>query len=249
MSLHRQRAQKYLQKFDFESLFIEELGWDTVDRVTLPFEIDGEFFEVTSIAQKRGFTVFKCITPEIPARPLRVKLDRQLTDYSKSHLLIFGDEGKTQQEWLWLKPELGKSARVRSHSYTVGQSAEPLLQKLEALSVSFAEEGSLTHVDIAQKVKQGFDIERVTKQFFQDFEGLHQNFCLEINGIESEADRRWYASVLLNRLMFVYFLQRRYFLNDGDALYLQNRLKYCQQQGETFYPFLKDLFFQGFAEP
>jgi hypothetical protein len=40
--LNRSRAQKYLQKFDFESLFIEELGWDTVDRVSLPFEIDGE---------------------------------------------------------------------------------------------------------------------------------------------------------------------------------------------------------------
>jgi hypothetical protein len=39
------------------------------------------------------------------------------------------------------------------------------------------EETSLTHVDVAQKVKQGFDIERVTKQFFQNFEGLHQNFC------------------------------------------------------------------------
>jgi hypothetical protein len=49
MSLHRQHAQQYLQKFDFESLFIEELGWDAVDRVTLPFEIDGEFFEVVSI--------------------------------------------------------------------------------------------------------------------------------------------------------------------------------------------------------
>jgi hypothetical protein len=36
------RTQKYRQKFDFESLFIEELGWDTVGRVSLPFEIDGE---------------------------------------------------------------------------------------------------------------------------------------------------------------------------------------------------------------
>lgn len=90
MPLHRQRAQKYLQTFDFESLFIEELGWDTVDRVMLPFEIDGEFFEVTSIAQKQGFIVYQCITPEISARPVRVKLDRQLTDYSKSHLLVFG---------------------------------------------------------------------------------------------------------------------------------------------------------------
>jgi hypothetical protein len=27
------RTQKYLQKFDFESLFIEELGWDMIDRI------------------------------------------------------------------------------------------------------------------------------------------------------------------------------------------------------------------------
>jgi hypothetical protein len=61
MPLNRQRAQKYLQKFDFESLFIEELGWDTVDRVTLPFEVDGEPFEVVSITQKRGFTVLELL--------------------------------------------------------------------------------------------------------------------------------------------------------------------------------------------
>lgn len=265
MPLHRQRAQKYLQQFDFESLFIEELGWDGVDRVMLPFEMDGEYFEVVSIAQKRGFTVFKCITAEIPARPIRVKLDRQLTDYSKSHLLVFGDEGKTQQEWLWLKPEIkqGKSKKgkgkstetgtstraVRSHSYKVSQNPEALLQKLEALIVDLREEGNLTHVDVAQKVKQGFDIDRVTKQFFQDFEGLHQTFCLAIEGIDSESDRRWYASVLLNRLMFVYFLQRRYFLDNQDALYLQNKLQFCQQEGRNFYEFLKELFFVGFAEP
>lgn len=122
MSLNRQRCQKYLQKFDFESLFIEELGWDTVDRVMLPFEVDGEPFEVVAIAQKRGFTVFKCITPEIPAHPLRVKLDRQLTDYSKSHLLVFGDEGKTQQTWMWVRQELGKPLAPRFEQYQVEQS-------------------------------------------------------------------------------------------------------------------------------
>ncbi len=249
MLLHRQRAQKYLQKFDFESLFIEELGWDTVDRVTLPFEIDGHYFEVTSIAQKRGFTVFKCLTPKMPTRPVRVKLDRQLTDYSKSHLLVFGDTGKTQQIWMWVRQEPGKPLAPRFEQYQVGQSAERLLQKLEALIVDFKEEPSLTHVDVAQKVKQGFDVERVTKQFFQDFEGLHRQFCLEIEGMESESDRRWYASVLLNRLMFVYFLQRRYFLDNGDPLYLQNKLKACREQQTSFYGFLKDLFFVGFAEP
>jgi len=197
MSLHRQRAQKYLQTFDFESLFIEELGWDTVDRVMLPFEIDGEFFEVTSIAQKRGFIVYQCIILEIPARPVRVKLDRQLTDYSKSHLLVFGDEGTTQQTWMWVRQELGKPLAPRFEQYQVGQSAERLLQKLEALAIAFAEEEKLTLVEVAQRVKKAFDVEKVTKKFFTRFEKEHGQFLKFIDGIQSEFDRTWYASLML----------------------------------------------------
>lgn len=40
---------------------------------------------------------------EIPTRSIRLKINCQLTGYSKSHLLVFRDAGKTQQEWLWLK--------------------------------------------------------------------------------------------------------------------------------------------------
>jgi hypothetical protein len=52
---------------------------------------------------------------------------------------------------------------------------------------------------------------------------LDTNFCgtrdvlVFIQGINNESDRRWYGSVLLNRLMFVYFLQDKYFLNKGTA--------------------------------
>jgi hypothetical protein len=254
MSLNRARAQKYLQKFDFESLFIEELGWDTVDRVMLPFEVEGEPFEVVAIAQKRGFTVFKCITPEIPARPLRVKLDRQLTDYSKSHLLVFGDEGKTQQTWMWVRQELGKPLAPRFEQYQVGQSAERLLQKLEALAVAFAEEEKLTLVEVAQRVKKAFDVEKVTKKFFTRFEKEHGQFLKFIDGIQSEFDRTWYASLMLNRLMFVYFIQKKNFL-DGDINYLRNRMKRCQAEWGTdtfhsFYrQFLLKLFHEGLGKP
>ena len=254
MPLNRQRAQKYLQTFDFESLFIEELGWDTVDRVTLPFEVDGEPFEVMSIAQKRGFIVYQCITPEIPARPIRVKLDRQLTDYSKSHLLVFGDGGKTQQTWMWVRQEPGKPLAPRFEQYHVGQSAERLLQKLEALAIAFAEEEKLTLVEVAQRVKKAFDVEKVTKKFFTRFEKEHGQFLKFIDGIQSEFDRTWYASLMLNRLMFVYFIQKKNFL-DGDSNYLRNRLKRCQTEWGTdtfhsFYrQFLLKLFHDGLGKP
>jgi len=248
MPLNRQRCQRYLQQCDLESLFIEELGWDTVDPLPLDFEIDGEPFAVTAIAQKRGVIIYQCVTSEIPPQPTWVKLEGQLTEYTKSHLLVFVDEDKTEQRWVWRKPG-GKSRDFRTHSFKVNQNPEALLQKLEALIVNFNEESSLTHVEVTQRVQQGFDVEQVTKQFFEDFEGLHQQFCLEIQGIDSDADRRWYSSVLLNRLMFVYFLQRRYFLNNGDTLYLENKLSLSQQENSNFYDFLKDLFFVGFAQP
>ncbi|UAJ74603.1 ATP-binding protein (plasmid) [Synechocystis sp. PCC 7339] len=248
MKLNRTRTQKYLKNFDFESLFIEELGWDTIDPIALPLEVDEDIFEAIAIAQKRGFMVYYCSTPEIPERKVRLALDRQLSDYSKSHLLIFGDEAQTSQVWMWVKQE-GKKRKPIFHSYNTSKSAEPLIQKLEPLFFSIDEEDDATLVKAVEKVSQGFNIEQVTKQFFQDFEGLHKDFCLEIDGIENEGDRRWYGSVVLNRLMFVYFLQRRYFLDNKDSLYLQHKLEHCQANAESFYEFLKGLFFEGFAKP
>ncbi len=235
-------------------MFIEELGWDQADRVQLPFEVEGESFEVVSIAQKRGFIVYQCITPEIPARPIRIKLDRQLTNYSKSHLLIFGDEGKTQQIWMWVRQEPGKPLAPRFEQYQVGQSAERLLQKLEALAIAFAEEEKLTLVEVTQRVKKAFDVEKVTKKFFKRFEQEHQQFLKFIDGIHSEFDRTWYASLMLNRLMFIYFIQKKSFL-DGDINYLRNRLKCCQANWgiDTFYSFyrrfLLKLFHEGLGKP
>ncbi len=45
-----------------------------------------------------------------------------------------------------------------------------------------------------------------------------------IKGIQPQGDREWYASLMLNRLMFVYFIQKKGFL-DGDPDYLRNRLR------------------------
>ena len=87
----------------------------------------------------------------------------------------------------------------------------------------------------------------------KDSQSLRVEFIDLIAGIEREADRFWYASVLLNRLMFVYFIQGKGFL-DGDVNYLRNRLTKVQAlrgKGEfqTFYRhFLLKLFHDGFGK-
>jgi hypothetical protein len=130
-----------------------------------------------------------------------------------------------------------------------------LLQKLQVLFVSLEEEekGELSTITMAGRARAAFDIERVTKAFYRDFDTHRKAFLNFIDGIGEVADAEWYASVMLNRLMFVYFIQRKGFL-DGDSSYLRNRLQRCKQEhGKdkfyTFYRyFLLRLFHEGFGK-
>jgi len=106
-------------------------------------------------------------------------------------------------------------------------------------------------VEVADRLKEALDIERVTKDFFVKFDAQRVEFTELITGIKNRRDQEWYASVLLNRLMFIYFLQRKFFLDGGDGRYLQNKLDQSREQGKDLYyeTFLKVLFFEGFAKP
>ena len=116
------------------------------------------------------------------------------------------------------------------------------MEELESLSV----------IDVAQRLQAGLDVERVTKKFFEEFKQQHVEFLKVIGGIDKEADRRWYTSVLLNRLMFVYFLQRKGFIDGTKCYIFRRKLSRKQAAGERIYftrNFLKTLFFDGFAKP
>jgi hypothetical protein len=249
MPLHRSRTKQYLDRCDFESLFIEELGWDKGNLVKLDLTIGTENISVRSIAEKRGFTVFDCEVLELPDRSTSMKIDRQLTEYSRSHILIFSTQSKSEQVWMWVRQESGKPIAPRFERYRTGTSGESLIQKLDSLVIAFEEEEKTTLTTVTQKVKKAFDIEKVTKKFFQRFEKEHQAFLGFISGIEAEFDRTWYASLMLNRLMFIYFIQKKGFL-DGNSDYLRDRLNKCQaEQGtDEFYSFYRIILLRLFHE-
>ena len=104
--------------------------------------------------------------------------------------------------------------------------------------------------DVTSRVRSSFDIERVTKKFYDHFKKEHTAFLKFLNGIPDEEMRRWYASVMLNRLMFIYFIQKKGFL-DNDSNYLPTKLTRSQEQGTDQYykEFLCPLFFEGFTKP
>jgi hypothetical protein len=255
MPFNTVRVKHLLQNFDFRKLFIDELGWNKASGA-VPAALDGSAFQFNAVAEKCGLRVFECVIPtrqEFPNRPARMKLEKQLAKTAFEHLLLFTDEQKNRQVWQWVRRETGSPVRCREQTFTRGQSGELLAQKLQHLAVSLQEEEELTIVDVNQKTKQAFDVEKVTKRFYERFKKEHEQFLKFVKGIPGDTDRAWYASLMLNRLMFVYFIQKKHFLND-DENYLKNKLaevkkKHGNDQFLSFYRhFLLRLFHEGLGQ-
>jgi len=255
MSLNVNRVRQLLKEFDFSALFRDELGWDT-HNAPLEIQLDGQPQKLQAVAQKRGMVALRCPTPtgeHLPEYSVRRKIEQQVAKAAHEHLIIFTDAAQTTQIWQWVKREPGKPAACREHTFHKSQSGDALIQKLEVIAFTLAEEETLVLGDVTRRARAGFDVERVTKRFYEIFQKEHTAFLKFITGITESTDHEWYASVMLNRLMFVYFIQRKGFL-DGDRDYLRNRLNRCQKEKgrDNFYSFyryfLLRLFHEGFGK-
>jgi hypothetical protein len=199
-----------IQQFDFKPLF-NQLGWSNpADNRAITVTVNNQELTYQHIAQLSGVVVLQVAA--IPDSKIRLALHEEISRIHHEHLLIFVDSEKTQTCWSWLKRE-GKKALPRSHSYFKGQSGDLLLLKIVNMSVDFQDfdnDGNIALVEITERLRHALDIEPVTKKFFKDFADKHSDFVGQISGIANEKHRAWYASVLLHRLMFIWFLQKKY---------------------------------------
>ena len=255
-NLDRNRVRKYLDEFNLQSLFIDELGWDH-GGMDLEIPVADKTFVLAAIAQKRGMVAYQCVAESedaFPDYPTRQKIEKAVTKNVREHLIVYALPERKMHYWQWVKRQPGQSDRTRQHRYDSAQEGEALIQKLEQIAFTLEEEEKLTLVDVSSQVQAAFDVEKVTRKFYDRFKKEHEVFLKFIEGIEQVADRAWYASLMLNRMMFIYFIQKRGFL-DNDPHYLLNRLQRMQTtQGrnrfQTFYRlFLLRLFHEGLGQP
>ncbi|EGO93349.1 Eco57I restriction-modification methylase domain-containing protein [Acidiphilium sp. PM] len=253
MAIDKVRATDHLRAFDFRCLFIEELGWDNPGSKKAESVLaDGKPFDLAPVAEKRGVRIFHCVA--IPDRHIRQKIEREVTKLAYEHLIIFTDPGKSRQIWQWVAREKSKPAAFREYDWRTGTAPDLLLQKLDHIAFSLNDEEGLTLAGTTVALRDAFDREQITKRFYENFKKQHDAFLGFIKGLANAADAAWYASLMLNRLMFVYFIQKKGFL-DGDIHYLRNRLNTVRKaqgkdQFHSFYrAFLLKLFHGGLATP
>jgi hypothetical protein len=249
MPANYQNIQKRLQAFDFTGLFTQELMWNHYSVRDLLLTVDGVMYTLKPVAE-RGMAVFECAPPadaQFPRYATRRKIDTQVSKTAREHIIIFHDNANTVQVWQWVKREAGKPSACREQLFYRAQSGDALTQKIQG--IAFELEDEPTVMEALSRVGAAFDVEKVTKKFYDQFKTEHDAFLKFTKGIRDEKLQRWYASVMLNRLMFIYFIQKKGFLA-GDQHYLTKKLEESKRRGsDKFYgDLLCPLFFEGFAK-
>ncbi len=241
--------QSRLKAFDFKGLFTQELMWNNFPTRELEVPVDGVTYTLRPVAQ-RGMAVFECLPPtdkDFPKYAVRRKIDTQVSKSAREHIIVFHDHAKSVQVWQWVKREAGKPSACREQIFYTEQTGDALIQKLQAIAFSLEDDENIT--ETVGRVGAAFDVEKVTKKFYELFQKEHDTFLKFVDGIPDKELEKWYVSVMLNRLMFIYFIQKKKFLG-GDQQYLSNKLAESKKRGknEFYKTFLCPLFFEGFAK-
>ncbi len=254
--MNEENFYNLLKNRQFDDLFIDELCWNKPKGQTSlpPYVIDEKDFDITVIAQRDGFQILTCEVNNMPTHSLCRQLDSKLRNQAYYYILIFTLKDNDYQCWVSPVAQQGKREMVMIE-YANEKQTDFLFSKLQ--SVTFTYDDKTTIVDVVDRVNHAFAInsEKITKDFYAGFNKEHKAFAAFISSINVDTDRKWYASVMLNRLMFCYFVQKKGFL-DGDTEYLSHKLSEVRStEGEnqfyrSFYrDFLLSLFHDGLNSP
>lgn len=250
-----------IREGSFRELFVSELGWNRYrGQAELPeIVVDDVEYNITAIAERSGFQILTCEADELPSQSQAKKIDSKLRRQALDYICIFRQKGTSHD--LWVVPVRTNEKRNIVLVECDKDKADFLYSKIDGLYFELDE--NIGIVDLRDKVQGAFAVnsEKITKDFYSGFKKEHTAFTQFITGIDDHIEDRnnynkqWYTSVMLNRLMFCYFIQKKGFL-DMDFDYLRHKLdEHTAGRSEgtffrSFYlDFLRRLFEDGLNDP
>lgn len=261
MNINRRTFNQYIADSDFRTLFIREMMWNNPQgQTTFDIIVDESTYRFEQIAQRSGFQILTCQVREIPTSSLAKKIDTRLRRQANDYICIYFLQNS--QHHLWVAPVNKVEKRdLVLVEYDNAEAASFLYEKMDGLS--FDLDDHTTIMDVKERVQGTFIVnsEKITKDFYTGFRKEHTRFVNFISGMDDDIEpkknqnKQWYTSVMLNRLMFCYFIQKKGFL-DMNENYLREKLSWVKREkGEdrfydSFYKgFLRSLFQNGLNSP
>jgi len=169
------------------------------------------------------------------------------------HEAFKGDKGKVK-----FKTEL---TPARRYSYLVGEHENSHTAQMQLLDLLVMDYANPT----IEQIEDAFSIEKVTKEFFDQYKTLYLNLAEQLKGqslFEKGTDKEKkqaidrFAKKLLGQIVFLYFLKKKGWLGvskegrwgSGDKRFLRSLFSKSDTNGKNFYnDYLQYLFYEALA--
>jgi hypothetical protein len=196
----------------------------------------------------------------LPGVTARRAVQRALSPLSTEHVVCYITRDGRQLAFTWARRRSDGKIELRTLPYEVGSPARTTIERLAKMAFSPDELGPTGQPSITavtDKLNRAFDVEAVTKKFFADyrrvFDDLRKRLLAQLRADQRCPDaQRWahnYALQLLNRLMFLYFIQRKGWLGDNPHFlrhFWESYKRSGQPRDSFFSQWLRVLFFEAF---
>jgi hypothetical protein len=206
------------------------------------------------VARISGLPVFRVDWPQdcLPGVTARRAVHRALAQTHVEHLLCYVTRDAREAAFVWARRRPDGKIELRTLPYEVGSPARTTIERLGELAFSLDE---LAHGEppipaLTDKLNRAFDVEAVTQKFFQAYEQIFDK--LQRRLYKTSRDKAWahdYALQLLNRIMFLYFIQRKRWLGGNPSFIADfwRAYKDSRQPKDSFFDrWLSVLFFEAF---
>lgn len=244
------------------SLFCETLMWGRPQarafsrdvRVRQDERADLAF---TPVAQLGGLPVFRVDWPydKPPNVTQRRAVHRVLAPTYLEHLLAYVTADGRQATFVWARQRTERKVEMRALPYAVGSPARTTIEQLGELAFTVEELGLFGEppvTAVTDKLNAAFDIDAVTKDFFANYKHAFEELRQDLH--RATKDLHWahdYALQVLNRLMFLYFVQRKGWLGNNAEFVAAfwRAYKSGDRPQDTFLTeWLSVLFFEAFND-
>lgn len=232
------------------SLLNYEYTAQTVSLKRFPSSLDGRINTLQILAGHEDFKIFHCEVDQLILGVERPIIDNLLKDHPYS-LFLFSDASKNAWHFINVKYDEEETRRKLFRRIVIGpdERLHTAAQRIALLEVPDAR--TLSPLELQQQHDKAFDVEVVTKEFFNSFVQMFHLLREEIEELNPRYKTKSaeFSQLLLNRLMFLYFIQKKGWL-DGNASYLYERYKkgYKDQQAKhTYYSEVLLLIFKKLA--
>lgn len=193
--------------------------------------------------EDNAFHVVYCrLNSEALLRGLERPVVNRLMKEHPYALFVFSNKSQTYWHLLNVKydEEIEKRRLIRRITIGPGERLRTASQRVQLLDLQGLgpELFALPPMTIQDRCDEAFDVEAVTKEFFEKFAELYHRVAddiAEVRGLEKEAGKL--AQLILDRMIFLYFIQKKGWLNQQPD-YLYDRFLECWRndpKGSTYY--------------